>query len=117
MLLGTLGILGGCPLALLGEDDETGVMELLPLAVEERGGAEVVGGVALADMGGVGTDEVGVVLDEVEILLLLLTGLLLPTGAPPLDLGKGVVGRATPPWGAMPLDIIGPIGPIIDPPI
>ena len=38
-------------------------------------GAEVIGGVDLAEFGGVAAEEVGVVLADVEILLLLLLGL------------------------------------------
>lgn len=86
ILFGALGILGGGPFAVLGEEEEMGTMLLLH--VEE--GAEVIGGVAL-DNGGVADVEVGVLLADVEILLLLLL-----FGLPPLDLGRGVVGRATP---------------------
>ena len=106
ILMLTLGILGGGPLTALGEEEELGTMVLL--LVEE--GAVEAGGVARADMGGVGAELVGVDPAEVEILLLLLFGLLFP----PLDLGKGVVGSETG-WGGppMPLDIImGPMGPI-----
>lgn len=85
ILFGALGILGGGPFV-FGEEEEMGTMLLL--TVEE--GAEVIGGVAL-DRGGVADVEVGVLLADVEILLLLLL-----FGLPPLDLGKGVVGRETP---------------------
>ena len=60
-------------------------------------GTEVIGGVDLAEFGGVAAEEVGVVLADVEILLLLLlTGLLLPFG-PDLGGGSGVLGSDTPP--------------------
>lgn len=106
-----------------------GTIEVLLLVIGVEEGAEVIGGVDLAVIGGVAAEEVGVVLADVEILLLLLlTGLLLPL-LPDLGGGSGVVGSETPPgptagttpgWGGtagppIPLFIIcppmGPMGP------
>ena len=75
-----------------------GTIEVLLLVIGVEEGAEVIGGVDLADIGGVAAEEVGVVLADVEILLLLFPGLglLLPL-LPDLGGGSGVVGNETPP--------------------
>lgn len=93
-----------------------GTIEVLLLFIELEEGAEVIGGVDLADVGGVAAVEVGVVLADVEILLLLLLGLLLPLGGPDLGGGSGVLGSETPP-GTTPGPTPGWGGPATGPPI
>jgi hypothetical protein len=76
----------------LGEEDELGTMVLL--AQEAGGGAVEIGGVARADMGGVGTEEEVVVTEE---LAMEDVEILVGFGLPPLDLGRGDVGSDTAP--------------------